>query len=71
MEKLTKEKVIQLFDDHLNEIGAIRIKGNVFIPSQVLKKMNPKEYKSCYVTYVYDLIAAGIIDVDDKNIYLG
>lgn len=69
MEPLTKEQLTQFFDDHLNEAGAIRIKGNVYIPCQVLKAIDPKEYKRCYKAYVGDLLGLGIITVDDNNNY--
>jgi hypothetical protein len=55
-EEVSPERMREMFDNFLNATqAAIHISGNIFRPSEVLKKMNSKFYEEELLLY-YGLI---------------
>lgn len=56
MIKITKDELIEMFEDSINEQGEVVIYGRSFIASRVLKEMDEVAYL-CGLNNFYDYLA--------------
>lgn len=67
-QSLTEEEANKMYDESLNELGEIQIGNLSFMPSEILKKLDPIAYRMGFLDYVDIMLEDGQIsqEIADK-----